>query len=345
MDPFTHAALGVAAAIAVAGKNVNPRHAALAGLAAGLLPDADIFFRQEDDPLALFRWHRHFTHSLAFTPVVAVLGAAMARLALFRRGTRFRDLLIPAWAAGVVHVLNDAGTSYGTMLYLPFTRDRVAWDNLPIVDPVMLTIPLLILAILAVKRRSRTCALIALAWMVGYGALGAFQRERALDALHAFAKERGDKVERATVKPSPLSLILWRGVYEHDGVIRAVAIRPGVQSTKLWPGESTPALAAEDSRRPAPDSPAGRIVAELEHFTGGWMTATTLDSGEVLIGDARYSMLPQGVTPMWGVVLKPGDNDTIPRAHIERRDGDTPYRTFFGMILDNDNAPAWGIIR
>lgn len=345
MDPFTHAALGVAAAVAVAGRETNLRHAALAGLAAGLLPDIDIFLREPGDPLAIFRWHRHFTHSFAFTPVLALAGAALAWLPLFRRGPRYRDLIVPAWAAALAHLLNDAGTSYGTMLLWPFSRERVAWDILPIVDPVFLTGPLLLLALVAIRRRSRAWAFAALAWMTAYAGFGYAWRGRAEKALMEFAAARGDAVARFTVKPAPLSPILWRGVYESGGRVQAVAIRPGLVRVKLWPGDSATLLREGDPANPAPGTRAGGIVEELRAFSGGWLTATPLAGGRTLIGDARFSLLPHGVEPLWGVTLRPGHDDELPLAYMCPRDAGTPYGTFFGMILDNADAPAWAIVR
>ena len=42
------------------------------------------------------------------------------------------------------HGLLDACTSYGTVLFWPFSNERLTWNNISIVDP-LLTIPALIL--------------------------------------------------------------------------------------------------------------------------------------------------------------------------------------------------------
>lgn len=339
MDPLTHASLGTAAAMAVAGRTANIRHAAVAGFAAGLLPDIDIFFRAADDPLGHFRWHRHFTHSFAFSPIIAATGAALAWLILIRRKPRYRDLLVPALAGGISHILNDAGTSYGTLLFWPFVAVRDAWDILPIVDPVFLTLPLLTLAVAAVVRRSRVTAHAALAWMAAYAALGLVQHTRAEHAVREHAREQGHTVERVKVNPAPLSLLLWRGTYAESGNIRAVAVRPGFTGTKLWPGDTVREAVPGRDGIPLPGTPAGDAVLALQNFTRNWLGASPRPDGHLLIGDARFATLPQSATPLWGVTINPADPSEPPRLAMNRRGDDAPYRTFFGMILDNENAP------
>ena len=339
MDPFTHAALATAAGLAVARKGANLRHAAVAGLAAGMLPDLDIFIREAGDPLAIFRWHRHFTHSFAFLPIVTATAAALAWLVLIRRKPRYRDLLVPAAAGALSHLLIDAGTNYGTLLFWPFTRVRTSWDFLPIIDPVFVTLPLLALAAHAATRRSRPAAVAALAWMTLYSGFGMLQHARAQAALRAHAEAQGRSPVRTLTLPAPLSLMLWRGLYESEGRIHAVAIRPGFSGVKLWPGDSLPLLRESDPACPRPGTPAGDTVDELRNFSSGWLSMSQLPDGRLVAGDARFSMLPTGIAPMWGVSFRPGRDDEMPVALMRRRDGDAPYKTFFGMLFDNADAP------
>lgn len=339
MDPVTHAVLGMVAGLATARKGVNARHAALAGFAAGLLPDIDIFIRERGDPLAIFRWHRHFTHSFAFSPVLAATAAGLAWLVLIRRRPRFSDLLVPALAGVVSHLLLDAGTTYGTLLGWPFSRARVSWDFLPIIDPVFVTLPLLVLAVVAVARRSRGVAIAGLAWMALYSGFALDRHARALDALRAHAEAQGRRPARWMAAAAPLSPMLWRGLYESEGRIYAVAVRPGFGGTKLWPGESVAVFPEDDPAMPMSGSVAAGMVAELRRFSSGWLSASRLPDGRIVVGDARFSILPQGAEPLWGIVLRPGRDTEPPSAFMGRRGADAPYRTFFGMLFDNADAP------
>lgn len=338
MDPITHAALATAAGMVAAGRGARVRHAALAGCVAGLLPDLDIFLMQPGDPLAVFRWHRHFTHSWAFLPVVAALGAAIAWGLLWRRRPAFGRLLGPAAAGAASHLLIDAGTSYGTMLWWPFSPTRVSWDCLPIIDPVFVTLPLLVAAFVAFARARRAFAWAGVGWMAAYAAVGMAQHARVERALVAHATAaRGRAPERVMAMAAPFSPVLWRGVYESENRIYAVAVRAGFPGVKLRAGGSLEKIAPGDPAWPAADSPAHDTVTALGAFAHGWLSVTRLADGRVVVGDARFAVLPDSIEPMWGVAWRDGVPGDAPVAYSRRRE-DRPYRTFFGMLLDNPEA-------
>ena len=77
MDPVTHATIGAATAIIATRNSDMVRVAALAGLIGGILPDADIFIRDEDNPILQLTYHRHFTHSLIFIPFGGLIAALL----------------------------------------------------------------------------------------------------------------------------------------------------------------------------------------------------------------------------------------------------------------------------
>jgi inner membrane protein len=114
MDPLTHSVFGVACAIAGTRQKVSRRAAALAGLAGGLLPDADVLLRSASDPLFTLEYHRHFTHSFAFAPVIALMGAIIASLILraFRHTVPWQWLIFPALLGGLSHIFCDRTTSF-----------------------------------------------------------------------------------------------------------------------------------------------------------------------------------------------------------------------------------------
>ncbi|HKW88232.1 MAG TPA: metal-dependent hydrolase [Candidatus Acidoferrales bacterium] len=144
MDPITHGIAG-----ALIGKGFfSQRHARVAIFAATLgavFPDVDILVVMlSRDPLALQRYHRAFTHSFIGLPIFALALAWLTRQFLVWRGRRRGDenpalpsfpLLFFVYAAGIAsHILLDATTSFGTRFWNPFSRARVAWDYLFIID-------------------------------------------------------------------------------------------------------------------------------------------------------------------------------------------------------------------
>ena len=78
MDPCTQGILGVTLACSFANKK-SAKVASICGLTGGLAPDLDILISSIDDPLLFIEYHRHFSHSLIFVP----LGALIISLFLF----------------------------------------------------------------------------------------------------------------------------------------------------------------------------------------------------------------------------------------------------------------------
>lgn len=107
--------------------------AVLAVTTASVLPDADVFLELfVDDPMALFTIHRGFTHSLFGVVVMSPLLAFV-----LKRVSREKDyprLLALAALGFLWHLFTDLCTSWGTIVFYPFSRARVVWDVLFIID-------------------------------------------------------------------------------------------------------------------------------------------------------------------------------------------------------------------
>jgi len=124
---------------------------------ASVVPDADVFADfLSNDPLADLTQHRGFTHSLVG---VAVMGPLLALLLWrFTRDKNYKRLLSLVIYGLLWHLFTDLATSWGTMVFSPFNRDRVVWDWLFIIDFVF-TGTLLLPQLLAWTYRERAGAL------------------------------------------------------------------------------------------------------------------------------------------------------------------------------------------
>ncbi|MGC1108022.1 MAG: metal-dependent hydrolase [Candidatus Acidiferrales bacterium] len=147
MDPVTH---GIAGALIGKGffANRSSRTARVAVFAATLgavFPDVDVFVDAfTHDPLAIARYHRGFTHSFIGLPIFAVALAWLTRVSFSwyaKRASRKEwappsfAFLFAIYAAGIAsHIILDGFTSFGTRMLNPFSKDRVAWDLLFIID-------------------------------------------------------------------------------------------------------------------------------------------------------------------------------------------------------------------
>lgn len=311
MDNVTHAALGIAAGIAVRRAGASLPAAALAGLLAGEGPDLDVFIRSAGDPLVSFRWHRHFTHSFAFTPIWGFLAALIASW-FFRRhpNTSWRDLWLSGFAGAMAHVLCDACTSYGTMLLWPFDDGRYAWDCMPIID-LIATLPVLVLALLAWKKAAPRLAVYGLVWFTSYALLGVWQHARAESALRQWFASQQVRPVRVAVKPTALNLLVWRCVWLDGDRWRTAAVRVApFAAPQLIIGEKRAAVTPASPGLPAAGSPAAVIIADFSRFTQNW-NSYTAEGSAVLIGDIRFGMLPTSARPLWSVRCEPTGPSTV----------------------------------
>ena len=311
MDPLTHGVLGGLSGIISFRKAKMVRIAALCGMCAGMAPDLDIFLRSASDPMFTLGFHRHFTHSLFFVPFGALLVAALAWL-LFRHHATFGVLYLACFAGMQMHGLLDTMTNYGTHLFWPFANVRESWNIISIIDPLF-TLPLLCLLFLAVRRRVARFAIIAAAYALCYWTLGYIQHERATDEMVTLAAARGHKVERSEVKPSFANLIVWRTQYQYAGRTYVDAFHMGPFSRVHYEGDNVALYTA-------PAIAISTQASDVQYFTffsDGWVGETAPN----IISDLRFSMLPQRITPLWGIKLKPEQPDEhVDFIRLSRRD-------------------------
>lgn len=300
MDPISHALLGGTAAFAALGGRIG-RRAAVAGLAGGLFPDADIFLAPVSDPALPFELHRHFTHALVLAPVFGALAAAPL-LAV----RRWRDAPWLFLLAGVIgcatHGVLDQCTSYGTHLWWPFVRERTAWDSLSIIDPFV-TLPLLAGIAFALALKRPKLATTTLAAVLLYAGLGFVQRERALAVQRALASARGDVIEHGRAMPTLGNLVLWRSLYRTPtGEMRADAVRLPIWGAAVVREGDAAERVADLGELVAEERGAYARLERFARFADGFTLARAIPgTSSTVVWDARYSMDTAGFEPMWGV--------------------------------------------
>jgi len=162
MDPVTHGIAGALIGKAFfANRNssasrpsqlmhsVSTARVAILAVALGaVFPDVDIFVDAfSRDPLAIAHYHRGFTHSFVGLPIFAVVLAALTRVffSWYAKHSGREEWTPPSftflfaiYATGIAsHIILDGFTSFGTRMLNPFSKDRVAWDFLFIIDFIL----------------------------------------------------------------------------------------------------------------------------------------------------------------------------------------------------------------
>jgi inner membrane protein len=218
MDTLTHALSGALLARATA---PDPAKAPMStgrrvavGFLAGAFPDVD-FVLGYISPVVYLTGHRGVTHSLLLLPLWALLLAWIFSKLYGSKPTWKAYLGVCLMAIGI-HILGDVITSFGTMVWAPFSDDRVGWNTTFIIDLWFTSIIAAGLLASLVFRRSRIPAQAGLAVLAGYVGFQALLHQNAVDFGEQFARDKGITAPRVSAVPRPVSPFNWMVVVE-DG--------------------------------------------------------------------------------------------------------------------------------
>lgn len=152
MDSLTQIVLGAACGEIALGKKIGNK-AILFGAIGGTIPDLDVIlgsllFTNEIEAMA---FHRGFMHSIWF----AILGSFMFGFVTYklyntkkRKGiTTLKNWIWLYFLSIFTHPILDCFTPYGTQLFTPISKYRVAFNTISVVDPLY-TLPFLICLII-----------------------------------------------------------------------------------------------------------------------------------------------------------------------------------------------------
>ena len=330
MDLLTQGLAGSAIAQSFT-KPQEQRRAAFCGAVAGMAPDLDALIRSPDDPLLNLEYHRHFSHSLAFIPLGALIVAVIIWL-VARMRWPFRQTYIACLLGYGTHGLLDACTSYGTYLFWPFSSKEVSWSLISIIDPLF-TLPLLLLIIFTLWRRRIWMSRLAVIYCIAYLLLGVSQKRDAQLAQYELTNRRNHVPTKSIIKPSIGNIFLHRSVYLYDGryYVDAVHVFPGL-SAKIYPGGEIQALGTKEVLPGIKESTRlAKDVSRFSEFSRGYLCRHPVMDD--VIGDIRYAMLPTSTDPLWGIKVNPEDAESPPEFVKSRKieKGDLDY--FYGMLL------------
>lgn len=220
MDNVTHSLAGLM--MSRAGLNRWCPRATVILLLAANLPDVD-FAGAAGGDLMILEWHRGPTHSILFSPLVAL--APLAILALFaRKNMNWRRAYFVSWAGVASHFLLDWTNMYGVRLLSPVNEDWYALNINSVMDFWIWALFLLAVAWTALSRlvtseigasraSGRGPAIFALAALVVFDFGRYVLHERANNVLDSrvYAGEAPERVEALPTMANPFR---WRGIVE-----------------------------------------------------------------------------------------------------------------------------------
>ena len=244
MDPITHAASGAVAMLAMPRRPAGRWAVPLAALAAAS-PDVDVLMA--NTPLQFLLLHRGITHSLFFAPLLGLI-LALVGCSLWRAQTpghwRFAKTWLFMTAMVLLHIWLDCITTYGTMIFVPFSHIRVRLNAVFIID-LLITLPLL-WAIWRWRAR-RGLLLVAMAWLFVYPGISI-----GLNAWHtAQTRERltaeGRAPQEIVVLPDAFSPFFWRALYSEATPNGGMVYTQGMNTLGAPRGPEIAATALPDS--------------------------------------------------------------------------------------------------
>lgn len=344
MDPLSQGVVGMSASQTLSTKKEIVA-ASLIGFFSGMAADLDILIHSSEDPLLFLEFHRQFTHAIIFMPIGGLICATafwlFTRLFFKNQLLTFGKTYLYSTAGYVTHGLLDSCTSYGTQLFWPFSSERIAWNNVSIIDPLF-TLPLLIIVLLAVVKRSVGLAYLGAFFALGYLSLGLIQENRAKTVAQDIANSRHHHAINLNVKPSFGNLIVWKSIYEHQGRYYVDAIRV-LDSASIFEGDSIPKLEFDrDLYWLEKTSQQAKDIERFRWFSNNHLALDPNNPNRII--DMRYSMLPNKLDGLWGIELSPSADleshvKWIANRSINDRTND--LRTLWKMIKGQDIKPAW----
>ncbi len=306
MDSITQGILGAAASQAIMGRRL-PRGAGLIGAVGGVIPDLDILIRSSTDPTVSWIFHRHFTHSLIFIPIGGLI-AALPFLLLKPFRAHKRAVILAAMIGYATHAPLDMFTSYGTLLFWPFSNHRVSLDWIGIVDPIY-SITLLIGVILTARTGRLNPVRMALLVSSLYLCFGGWQHYRATELQRQLTALRGHEIEHSRIMPAPGWLLYWRSLYIAGGRLYSDGIKvPWLSSTLVLEGESADATTFGDLPAGAQANPEAQRQFEILHWFADGLLAP-IDGEANSIGDMRITAAVETLTPLWGLTFDPSSGE------------------------------------
>lgn len=223
MDTLTHALSGALLARATAPEKPDENtlpvgRRVFLGFVAAALPDLD-FVMGQIGTVTYLLYHRGVTHSLILLPVWALVLAWVSAL-IWRRDRPWRAYF-GVFALGLgIHIAGDWITSFGTMVFAPFSDMRVGIGTTFVIDLWFTAIILAGLLAALVWRSSRIPAVAGLAALCGYVAYQGVLQQRAIEWGMAYARAAGLEHAVVTAQPRPVSPYNWMVVVRDGDKLR-----------------------------------------------------------------------------------------------------------------------------
>ncbi len=142
------------------------------------------------------------------------------------------------------------------------------------------------------------------------------QQQRVLQQARTIAESRGHEMTRITAKPSFGNIVVWRVLYEHEGEAHILALRAGTVMEVMGTSRAK-IVRAGMVDGVVPGTMVAKDIERFAHFSDDWLVWHPEKAG--ILGDLRYAVRPDRVSPMWGILVDSGRPDVHVSFHSFRQ--------------------------
>ncbi|RKD33166.1 metal-dependent hydrolase [Thermohalobacter berrensis] len=209
MDPVTHGIIGLGIS-ALSGQDISFSNPIVLGSVIGAMsPDIDIIVKYWGD-YAYLKHHRGISHSIVGLGVISAvisLGLSM----MFKDYTFF-SIFIWTFLGSLSHTVFDMLNSYGARFLLPFSKKKIAFSLLMLVDPF---IPILSLSLVFINVDRYIKGVVALTVFSLYIVKRYYLRSRAEKILKENYQDKYI-INRINILPSLFNPFKWDFIIETE---------------------------------------------------------------------------------------------------------------------------------
>lgn len=186
------------------------------------------------------------------------------------------------------------------------------------------------------KKRGRTGSLLMISWLGLFLLYGGIQNYRvSAYAGYHFQEQEGQTIDRYVVKPTIGNQLLWRYTFTSSDSVYTVGVRAGIfRGMRLYHGDSARLRSPVDEDFRQLSQQRREDIARFWKLSDGYMISHPGNAN--ILGDARYSMLPTSLIPLWGIDIS-GRRDSSPTPYLYFRDSGPEVReAYIDMLLGRD---------
>ncbi len=212
MDSLTQLLLGAGVGAAIGGKKYGKK-SALIGAVMSTVPDLDVVFLTNMNPIESMKIHRGWSHSLLLaligTPIFAYI---ISKIKYFKASFKDGTLHLLIFLTFFTHIILDAMTIYGTQIFWPLNTPPVGIGSIFIID-LLYTLPLIVAVIWFLINKSATAIKVGLIISTLY-LLWSFAAQQIIE--RKIVQNYNGEIQQILVQPTPFNTLLWRVLITDD---------------------------------------------------------------------------------------------------------------------------------